>query len=306
MEIDGSKFCPPPSQSSQLLSRLTTKTSAKFFFLILLLLILYREVFRNLVFDWWNDENFSHGFLIPLLSGYFVWERRKRLAELPIQWHWSGFVVLITGLLLLIAGVVGAEFFLTRISLLFLIAGMILIFLGWGHLKELLFPIAVLILMIPIPAIIFNNIAFPLQVFASKCAVALLETIGVPALREGNIIYLPNTSLEVVEACSGIRSLVSLITLSLAFAYFSHRSLWARIIITLSSIPVAVLANAIRVSGTGLLAYFISPEMADGFFHQFSGWLVFLVAFLLLVCESWLIKKWSRYELPESVESLGA
>jgi exosortase len=149
-------------------------------------------------------------------------------------------------------------------------------------LKVLLFPLGILLLMIPIPAIIFNQIVFPLQLVASRVGEASLSAAGVPVLREGNVIILANTSLEVAEACSGIRSLVSLLTLGIVYGYFVDRRPGVRTAIALSSIPVAILANGLRVAGTGFAAHFFGPAAAEGFFHTFSGWLVFGFAFVLL------------------------
>jgi exosortase len=162
------------------------------------------------------------------------------------------------------------------------LAGGILFVLGWSHLRALVFPLGVLLLMIPIPAIIFNQIVFPLQLLASRVGEASLSAAGIPVLREGNILFLANTSLEVAEACSGIRSLVSLLTLGIVCGYFVDRRPGIRTAIALSSIPVAIVANGLRVAGTGFAAHFISPAAARGFFHTFSGWLVFVFAFVLL------------------------
>jgi exosortase len=170
---------------------------------------------------------------------------------------------------------------LTRISIIGALTGMVLFLWGWRHLRILAFPIAFLLLMIPIPAIIFNNIAFPLQLLASRFGETIMGAADVPVLREGNVLILANTTLEVAEACSGIRSLVSLLTLAIVLGYFSDRRLWVRTTVALSSIPVAVLTNGLRVAGTGIAAHKFGPAAAEGFFHEFSGWLVFVAAFAL-------------------------
>ena len=179
-------------------------------------------------------------------------------------------------------GVLGAELFLSRTSLIFLLAGMVVQFLGWAHLRAMAFPVAFLFLMIPVPAILFNQIAFPLQLLASQFAASFLQFAGVPTLRQGNVIQLPVMTLEVVEACSGIRSLVTLLTLAIIYGYLLESSIWKRVLLALSSIPIAVLANALRIVGTGLLGEYWGPEKAQGFFHSFSGWVIFVVALLLL------------------------
>jgi exosortase len=189
--------------------------------------------------------------------------------------------VIALGLAVLFLGVYGSELFLSRISLIILLAGLTLTFGGWQFLKELRFALLVLLLAIPIPAILFNQITFPLQILASKLASGLLPFFGVPVLREGNVIELPLMKLEVAEACSGIRSLMSLFTLAVFYGYFMEKSNRRRVAIALASIPIAIAANAVRILGTGLCVQYWDPDKAMGFFHEFSGWVIFLVS---LVC----------------------
>lgn len=172
--------------------------------LILILAFIYHQIVSRLVLNWLTDQNFSHGFFVPAFSGFVLWLDRKRLGAIPIKPSWSGLLLIVGALVILILGVLGAELFLSRTSLIFLIAGLIIYFLGWSHFRAMLFPWACLFLMVPIPAIIFNQITFPLQLLASRFSSSILSTIGVPVLREGNILELPNMSLEVAQACSGI------------------------------------------------------------------------------------------------------
>ncbi len=244
--------------------------------------LLYHHVIARLVHDWYVDNNYSHGFLIIPIAFYFIWERRAKLKEAtrkPSSW---GLVILLGSMALLLAGVLGSELFLTRISILGTIAGATLFLYGWNHLKILVLPIAFLLLMIPIPAIIFNQIAFPLQLLASRFGEMALMACQVPVLREGNVINLANTSLEVAEACSGIRSLISLLTLGIVYGYFIDSRIWIRMILIFGTIPIAIAANGIRVAGTGLAAHFYGPEAAQGFFHSFSGWIIFIAAFIMM------------------------
>ena len=245
-------------------------------------LLLYRDVIPNLVNDWIIDENYSHGFLIVPLALYLSWERRHDLAKLPIKPSAIGWLVLLGSLFVLVAGVLGAELFLTRVSIVGMTAGIVLFLCGWNHLRVLAFPIALLVLMIPLPAIIFNQIAFPLQLLASQVGEVSLDAAGIPALREGNVIVLANITLEVAEACSGIRSLISLLTLGIIFGYFVDPRPAVRAILALATIPIAVFANGLRVSGTGIAAHYYGASAAEGFFHTFSGWIVFIVAFSML------------------------
>jgi len=267
----------------------------------------YATVLAKLFRDWWTDENYSHGLLIPFIIGYIIWTQRQKLARTPENSSllWGGAAVLFA-LFALWAGVAGAELYTQRLSLLLLLGGITVYFAGFNLLRLLLVPFGLLFLAFPIPAIIFNKIAFPLQLFASRCAVWSMSVLGIPVLRQGNIIELKplnsfdTKKLEVVEACSGIRSLMTLLTLAVVFAYFTHtpddntpnsgkrfgwlRSywFWRSVIIIVSAVPIAILTNAFRVSGTGVLAHYYGTAVADGFFHSFSGWAIYIVAFILL------------------------
>jgi exosortase len=243
-------------------------------------LLVYWEVLGKLVHDWLNDDNYSHGILIVPLALYFAWERRHKLTNLsssPL-----GLAVVAAGLMILLAGTLGAELFLTRASIIVTLVGTIVWLVGWRALRTLAFPVAFLLLMIPIPAIIFNQIAFPLQLLASQAGEHVLGLAGVPVLREGNVMILAHTKLEVAEACSGIRSLISLLTLGIVFGYFTDPRGGVRFGIAAATVPIAILTNAMRVAGTGIAAHYYGPEAAQGFFHTFSGWLVFVVAFILM------------------------
>ena len=249
----------------------------------LAVVVVFWQVFVRLVDAWIVDGNYSHGFLIVPIALYFVWERRQKLAAAPRAPSALGLVLLGGGIAVLLAGLWGSELFLSRVALLPVIAGVVLFLLGWNHLRILAFPIAFLFLMIPIPAIIFNQIAFPLQMFASRVGEWSISAAGIPVLREGNVLVLAHTSLEVAEACSGIRSLVSLITLGIVYGYFMDKRAWVRVLIVASAVPVAILANGARVAGTGMAAHWIGKEAAEGFFHEFSGWIVFLFAFVMIL-----------------------
>jgi exosortase len=238
----------------------------------------YYRVLGKLVTDWYRIPDFSHGFLVPIFAVYLVWEKRKTLVETRIAPTWNGIAVVALGLAVLLLGVFGAELFLARVSLIIVLAGLVLSFGGWELLRELRFPVLVLVLAIPIPAIIFNQITLPLQILASKMASALLPLFGVPVLREGNVIELPAMKLEVAEACSGIRSLMSLFTLAVFYGYFLEKSFWRRAVLALASLPIAIAANAVRILGTGLCVQYWDPEKAMGFFHEFSGWVMFLIS----------------------------
>ncbi len=247
----------------------------------LLTILLYDGVAVKLVRDWYELPDFSHGFLIPFFVAYLLWERREAIKQTPIKPTWSGLPVVLLALLLLVTGLFGADLFLSRISFILLAAGVIWTLAGLPMLRQLRFSLFVLLLAIPLPTLIFNQITFPLQLLASKMASAMLPLAGVPVLRDGNVIQLPSMQLEVAEACSGIRSLLSLFTLAVIYGYFLERTMWRRVVLALASLPIAVAANAARIFGTGMCVQYWDPDKAQGFFHEFSGWLMFLVS---LVC----------------------
>ena len=267
----------------------------------------YATVLVKLFHDWWNDENYSHGLLIPIIIGYIIWMQRDKFARVATHSSvlWGGLAI-VFALFALWAGVAGAELYTQRLSLILLLAGIAVYFWGFTLLRLLLVPLGLLFLAMPIPTIVFNKIAFPLQLFASRCAVWSMSMLGIPVLRQGNIIELKplnsfdTRKLEVVEACSGIRSLMTLLTLAVVFAYFTHAPsddgpgsskrggwlksywFWRALILVASAVPIAIVTNAFRVSGTGVLAHYYGTAIADGFFHSFSGWVVYIVAFILL------------------------
>ncbi len=301
----------------------------------------YATVLAKLGQDWWNDENYSHGLLIPFVIGYFLWTERTRLARVAgrasMTWGLSAAVL---ALLALWAGTAGAELYLQRISLVLMLAGTVVYFWGFRLLRLMFVPLLLLLLAIPIPTILFNKIAFPLQLFASRCAVWAMTMFDIPVLRQGNVIELmplgarETKKLEVVEACSGIRSLMTLLTLAVVFAYFTHPrtegndggddhsdrpggpglmtsikrrvksyGFWRSVIIVGSAVPIAIFTNALRVSGTGILARYYGTKVADGFFHSFSGWVIYIVAFLMLFGVGWLLDRFKpktekAYEAP--------
>ena len=265
--------------------------------------LMYAGVLSALVQQWSSDDNYSHGFFVLPLAAYFAWERRETLAAASRRPTLLGLVVILGSLVVYTAGLLGAELFLTRISMIGVIAGTVLFVWGWSHFRILLFPILFLLLMVPLPSIIFNQIAFPLQLVASQAGEAVIATAGIPVLREGNVLQLPSQTLEVAEACSGIRSLVSLLMLAIVLGYFTERRTGMRVVIALAAVPIAILANAARVAGTGLAAEWVSPAAAEGFFHTFSGWLVFVVAFAGLLIVQHLLGRFQGRSRPALVEA---
>ena len=245
---------------------------------------LYTPVIVGLVDQWYHDDNYSHGFIVPFLSVYLIWQRREVLQAISTQPSWFGLVVVLGTLGLLFLGRLGAELFLTRVALLGTIIGLLLYFAGGKMLRALAFPLAFLLLMVPLPAIIFTQIVFPLQLLASQFATISLEVINVvPILREGNLLVLPNYTIEVVEACSGIRSLMTLLTLALGYGYMVETSVVVRGFLAVAMVPIAVVSNGFRVVGSALVTHYWGPEVAEGFLHSFAGWVIFLVSTLMLL-----------------------
>ena len=262
---------------------MTPKTLAAAACVTMGVVLVYWQVLVRLVDAWIVDGNYSHGFLIIPIAAYFAWERKEELTQTPVSPSWFGLVVFGGGILVLLAGLLGSELFLSRVSLVATLAGIVLFLFGWRHLRILAFPLAFLVLMIPLPAIVFNRIAFPLQLLASQVGESAMDAVHIPVLREGNVLVLATTTLEVAEACSGIRSLVSLLTLGIIYGYFADPRGWVRTVIALSTVPIAIFANGARVAGTGMAAHWYGAAAAEGFFHEFSGWAVFVVAFAMML-----------------------
>ncbi|HVS20864.1 MAG TPA: exosortase [Pyrinomonadaceae bacterium] len=277
------------------------------------LAFVYFTVLVKLGRDWWSDENYSHGLLIPFVIGYILWRERKRFreeAERPaLLWGAIGVGV---SLLALWAGTAGAELFVQRISLVLMLVSVAIYFSGFRVLRLAAVPLSLMLLSIPIPQIVFNKIAFPLQLFASRCAVGAMSFFNIPVLRQGNVIELmPLGSsvpkkLAVVEACSGIRSLMTLVTLAVVYAYFTrpksrprHLAIWRAVILIVAAVPIAILTNVLRVSGTGVLAHYYGTRVADGFFHSFSGWVIYVAAAALLFATGWLLDRVGRLSQKE-------
>ncbi|MCK5826536.1 MAG: exosortase/archaeosortase family protein [Desulfuromusa sp.] len=260
--------------------------------LVLLAIIgLYAPILQGLYFDWLNDPNYSHGFLVPLISAYFISQKTDELQALEIRPANSGIILILFSLLLLIAGVATQVYFARRTSLIFLLAGIIIFLYGWRWLKGLALPVSFLFFMIPLPYIVYDSLAFPLKLFVAKFSVITLQLMGVVVLREGNIIMFPQTVLEVADACSGLRSLMSLLALGVALAVFSQKQNSRRIVLILLTIPIAIFTNMIRVIGTGFLAQYYGSAAAEGFFHEFAGMGVFLLAMILLFLSSGFLRK---------------
>jgi exosortase len=247
-----------------------------------LMVISYLPVLRHLVRQWSNDEDMGHGFFVPVIAGFIVWQRREELVSLKLQPSpWGLVLVGISGLFLIVA-TLGAELFTARLSFVFTLIGVVWALGGSILLRKLAFPLFLLFFMVPIPAVIYNKITFPLQIVASQLANGALNVLDVPVIREGNVLELANQKLNVVEACSGIRSLLSLTFLALVYGYFFEKKNWVRTVLFFSTIPIAIIANGSRVTVTALVTQ-IRADLAEGFFHEAQGWVIFMVALVILI-----------------------
>ena len=268
------------------------------------LAFLYFTVLVKLGNDWWSDENYSHGLLIPFVIGFIIWQERKCFGDLKSRpANRLGAIGVVMAMFALWAGTAGAELFVQRVSLVLMLLSVAIYFWGLRVVRLVAMPLLLLLISIPIPQIIFNRIAFPLQLFASRCAVAAMSFLSIPVLRQGNVIELmplgasEPKKLAVVEACSGIRSLMTLVALAMIYAYFTRPKSAANgifrfgrmVTLVVAAVPIAILTNALRVSGTGVLAHYYGTRVADGFFHSFSGWVVYVLATVLLFAIGWVL-----------------
>jgi exosortase len=248
-----------------------------------LILVCYAPILVSLIGQWSTNDDMGHGFFVPLIAGYIVWQRRDELAALTPKPNWWGLAVVVLGGLQLVAATLGAELFTARTAFVITLIGVVWLMCGTAILKRVAFPLCLLFFMVPIPAVIYSRITFPLQILASELADGALSLLGVPVLREGNILELPTQQLSVVEACSGIRSLLSLTFLSLVYGYFFEKRAWIRVVLFAATIPIAIVANGSRVTVTGILTQSSKPELAAGFFHESTGWVIFMIALAILV-----------------------
>jgi exosortase len=251
-----------------------------------LVLALYGEVLQNLARDWWNDPDASYGLLIPPIACYLSYLNRERTFSKPAQFDSKGVWLTILACLIYMTGKLGAEFFLTRFSLIVLLGGMAWTFWGLTRTRTVVFPLLLLATSIPLPALIYNRIAVPLQLVASSVAAGLIRLSGESVFQDGNILQLPHITLGVAEACSGLHSLSSLVVASIILGFTECTHLWTRLMLVSLSIPLAIGVNVFRVTGTALLADY-DERYATGFYHSFSGWLVFVGGFGLL----WVLAK---------------
>ncbi len=260
--------------------------------LVLLFIGLYYQIIFFMVKDWYNDSNYSHGFLIPFISAYIIWKNKENISRVKTEGDSIGFLIILVGLVLYILGITGAEFFTMRFSMIPVMLGIVYCLCGREMAKNVLVPVGFLVCMIPIPSILFNVVAFPLKLFAANIATNVIQFLSIPVVRDGNIIHLTDMTLEVADACSGIRSLMSMIALGVAYAYIFQNSVIKRLILVLFIVPITITANVARVTGTGILSHYVGPAAAQGFFHEFAGIFIFMVAFAMFIAVAAILNVW--------------
>ncbi len=253
-------------------------------FIVVLMLFLYGQVIAELISDWYRNGDDAHGFFVLPISGYLIWRKRDTLARLPCRPNFAGLLLVLGSLGLLVLGSLGAEFFLTRVSLVATIVGLAVYLRGWETVQALTFPLLFSLLMIPLPRIIYYQLVFPLQLLASQLTILGLERLNLfPVIREGNLLFLPHYTLEVIEACSGVRSLLALLALALGYGYMAQTSKVIRGALVLLVVPLAIFGNALRVMLQALIAHYQGLDIAGGPWHQIAGLITFVSAAVLLL-----------------------
>jgi len=254
----------------------------------LLIAVCNAPALYSLASIWVADADMGHGFFVPLIAAFIAWQKRDELLAIEPKPNLWGLVVVLAAGAQLVAGTLGVELFLTHTAMIVTLIGAIWLLRGTETVKVLAFPLFLLFFMVPIPLTVYYRITFPLQLIASRMAAGALDLLGIPVLRDGNILELPHQTLSVIEACSGIRSLLSLTFLSLVYGYFFEKRIWVRVTLFFATIPIAIVANGSRVTFTGIMTQ-IKPELAEGFFHESTGWVIFIVALIILALSHQLI-----------------
>lgn len=250
--------------------------------LLIALFAVYAPALYDLVLDWANDPNYSHGFFVPVISAWLIWKKRDQLAGLTPTHDKAGLIFLIGGMLLFVLGNGAAEYFSLRFSFVVTLTGLIWYLLGRTAIRMIWFELFFLLFMIPIPYVLYYAATFPMQLLASKITATIMNGIGMAVVRQGNILHIQGYSLEVAEACSGIRSLISLLALGALYAHLTQNRFSGKLVLFLSTIPIAVIGNVVRVMVTSLIAYTITTEVTTEPLHSILGMIVFVVAFVLL------------------------
>jgi exosortase len=266
-----------------------------------LLVIMYVPVLDSMSRQWWDDPNYGHGLLVPVFVAYILWRERTPWRTVSVRASDYGLPIMLSALGLLILGMLGAELFTARVSLLILISGIIVFLAGWQVLRSIAFPIGYLFFMIPLPTLVYYQLTFPLQLWASRLGAHGLVMLGVHTVREGNLLILPNATLEVVEACSGVRSLLSLLAAVVAYGYLAEQRTWKRCLLVVLAVPIVILSNGLRLVAMGVLSFVFGPEVNSGPVHAVLGLVFFVLAFLSILWSHSLLRHLTRQRIPAAV-----
>jgi exosortase len=268
-----------------------------------LTVIMYAPVLRSMARQWWDDPNYGHAMFVPVFVAYVLWRERARWRAVPVRPSDYGLPIMALALGLLILGMLAVELFTSRFSLLLLIAGIVVFLAGWQVLKSIAFPVGYLFFMIPLPALVYYQLTFPLQLLASRLGAQGLVMLGVHTVRQGNLLILPNCTLEVVEACSGVRSLLSLLAVVVAYGYLAERRAWLRCLLVVLTIPIVIGSNGLRLVATGVLSFLYGPQMDSGRAHVALGLGFFAIAFLSILLIHVLVRHFANQRIPDPAHS---
>lgn len=266
------------------------KTFIIFSIYILFYILLYQTVFLNML-KWWERDDYSYCYLIPFIVLYLLWEKKNDFAAKTALPEWKGVILLLIGIFFYWLGELGGEFYIMYLSSWFILLGVCVLNMGIGKVRTIFFPLCFILTMFPFPNFINNRITFQLKLISSQIGVWIMQAYGMSAFRDGNVIDIGFTQLQVVDACSGLRYLFPMIVLSILIAYFYHGRLWKKIILVLSSVPLTIFSNSLRIALTGILSEKFGTKSIDGFFHDFEGWMIFMVTLAALLLEIWILGK---------------
>jgi len=271
--------------------------------IVLLIVALYFGCLSWLFFVDLRRGDYNYGYLIPLISGYLIWEKRKQLKSIPSAPSWKGIILVFLGIVLFWFGELAGEFYSQYVSLWLIIVGLVWCFIGWKKIKIIFFSLIILLFMFPLPQFITNRLTLKLKLISSELSVLFLHFLNIPAYREGNIIDLGFTKLQVADACSGLRYFFPLLVMGIIMVYFYREKLWKKIIIVISTIPLSIITNSFRIAITAILYGRFGQKVAEGFLHEFSGWVIFIFNILLIMAEMWFLKNIIPLKIPETQES---
>lgn len=265
------------------------KNITKFVIVLILLVLLFAPVIWELISVWATDDDYSHGFFVIPLSLWMVWRKRATLISLTVKVLWIGLPLFAAGLIAYYISFVTKFHTVTYLSMILTIFGLLLFLTGLQPTKELLFPLLFLLFMFPIPSTYYVLITNPLKLVITKISAQVIYLLGIPVFCDGNLLVFANTQLEVAEACSGVRSMYSFLMLGCLFGFLGRNRKALMILLVVSTLPLALFINVIRVAGTGIISNYYGPEFAQGFFHQFTGFILFFLGFVFLYIEYWLL-----------------